>query len=327
MNQHGRTIKVFVSSTVVELSKEREAIREAVEKLPLARPVLVEEMGAVAKPIFEVMREQVAEADIFVVILGQEFSEAVRFEYAVARALGKPIFVFVKETVQRGDLLKEFLTELLRTSVIKRFKTPAELSRYATAAIANYLVDTSRRFDLVPSDLKASPYKDELEARLAKRRRDKTLCFVIMPIGKPGTREHAMSKAIFESLIKPAVELESDGNPTGLRCERADQEIRTGNIPRDIVEKLTAAEIVIADLTTRNANVFYELGVRHSLRQKTIMIAQSVRDIPFDISNYRTVIYDPTVGLVDDSIEKLRLTVKALAGVDDIKDSPVLDWI
>ena len=148
-----------------------------------------------------------------------------------------------------------------------------------------------------------------------------------MPIGKRGTRQYSVFRAIFDSFIKPAVETDDEGKPTGFRCERADQEVRTGNIPRDIIERIASAEIVVADLTTQNPNVFYELGVRHSLRQKTIMIAQSLDNIPFDISSYRTVIYDPIIGLVQESIRELRSTITALSSSDDIKDSPVMDWI
>lgn len=304
---------------------ERAAIRTALEDIPLTKPLLVEEMAAAPKPIFDSIREQIESADIFIILIGERFSEAVRVEYEVARALNKPILVFVKEITTHDDQLAKFL----KGTPIKwvTFKSTDDLVKAVKNSIISEFIRAYRRFDIHSSDFEKSDYKQKFELQLAKSRPDKSLCFVIMPIGKRGTREYKVFKAIFDSVIKPAVEINDDGKPTGLRCERADQEVRTGNIPRDIIEKLLSAEIVIADITTRNPNVFYELGVRHSLKQKTIMISQSVDDIPFDISNYRTVIYDPFVGLVEESICELRLTVKALMGSDDIKDSPVLDWV
>lgn len=318
-------IRIFVSSTFREFRNERATIRKALEDIPLTKPLLFEEMAAAPKPIFDSIREQIESADIFIILIGERFPEAVRVEYEVARALNKPILVFVKEISAREDQVVEFL----KGTPIKwsMFKTTDDLANAVKNSIITEFIRAYRRFNIDSSDFEKSDYKQEFELQLAKSKPDKSLCFVIMPIGKRGNREYKIFKAIFDSVIKPAVEIDDDGKNTGLRCERADQEVRTGNIPRDIIEKLASAEIVIADLTTRNQNVFYELGVRHSLKQKTIMIAQSVDDIPFDISNYRTVIYDPIVGLVEESIRELRLTVKALMSSDEIKDSPVLDWV
>jgi hypothetical protein len=57
------------------------------------------------------------------------------------------------------------------------------------------------------------------------------------------------------------------------------------------------------------------------------MIVQSPEDIPFDVSNYRAIIYDPTVGLAEEAIQQIRLMVKALLASNNVNDSPVLDWI
>jgi hypothetical protein len=318
-------ITVFVSSRFDEFSQERVAIRKAVEDLPLTKTWLFEASPAAGETVFEIIRGKIAEADIFIVLLGEKFSEPVRFEYEVARALNKPTLVFIKETPTREEQQSEFIKQI----PVKwaTFRSPDDLAGLVRESITDLLIQAYRRFNIAPSDFKEPGYKQEVEVGVSKSKPDKSLCFVIMPIGKQGTREYKEFKAIFDSLIKPAVEIDNNGKPTGLRCERADQEIRTGNIPKDIIEKLASAEIVIADLTTRNPNVFYELGVRHSLKQKTIMIAQSIDDIPFDVSNYRIIIYDPYVGLVEESIRELRLTVKALTVSNDIKDSPILDWI
>lgn len=320
-------ITIFVSSTMVELSQERSAIKQAVESIPIARAWLFEQSPASSEPIHETYFKAIERADIFVLVLGEKFSEPVLSEYEVARALNKPTLVFVKEVTTRDLRLEEFIQQIGSQVIYARFKSANDLIKLAQVALFNLIIDSYRRFRLTPADVKEPRYKQEVEVRTKRSRRDKRFCFVIMPIGKAGTREHKEFKAVFESLIKPSVEMDDRRKSTGLRCERADEEVKTGNIPADIIEKLASAEIVIADLTTWNPNVFYELGVRHSLRQKTIMIAQQNVDIPFDVKSYRVIFYDPHIGLADESIRELRLAIKALSSTDDIKDSPVLDWI
>jgi hypothetical protein len=289
--------------------------------------VLFEEFAAIGQPLFEVVEEEIRKADILIVLFGRRYSVNVRLEFEVARAQNIPTFVFVKETSNREQSLRDFLSHIASSVVFTSFDSSDELVDFVKSDVTQLLARMYRRFNLTALDFTESTFKQELEVSAKKLVPDEKLCFVIMPIGKEGTKEHKVFKTIFERLIKPAVELDEHGNPTGLRCERADQEIKTGNIPRDIIVKLATAEIVIADLTTRNSNVFYELGVRHALRQKTIMIAQSIDDLPFDVSNYRTLVYDPMIGFAEESIRDIRFTVKALITAKDIKDSPVLDWI
>ena len=114
----------------------------------------------------------------------------------------------------------------------------------------------------------------------------KKKCFVIMPFSSTESCTEEQWLDIFENTIKPAVE-ESGFN---YECFRASLVI--GNIIRDILENLYKADVVIADLTDRNANVFYELGVRHALKNATILIAQNIKHIPFDLNNLATLMYD-----------------------------------
>src|ERR1035437_503274 len=112
-------------------------------------------------------------------------------------------------------------------------------------------------------------------------------CFVIMPFsGIPGIATKQDWTNIFENIIKPSVE------NAGLSfiCKRS--EPVHGNIIKEIVSDLCTADAVIADLSGKNANVFYELGVRHVIKGKTILISQRRADIPSDLLNYARFIYD-----------------------------------
>jgi len=72
---------------------------------------------------------------------------------------------------------------------------------------------------------------------------------------------------------------------------RADEIIEPGNIIKDIIVNIEASNFIIADLTSQNPNVFYELGVAHSLGKKVIMISEELEDVPFDLRPYRILLY------------------------------------
>jgi CheY-like chemotaxis protein len=116
----------------------------------------------------------------------------------------------------------------------------------------------------------------------------KRKCFVIMPFSLTKSCTEAQWLDIFENMIKPAVE----ECGYGYECTRAGLSI--GNIISDILDNLNKADVVIADMTDKNPNVFYELGVRHALRNATILITQNIDDIPFDLRHYAAIKYDWT---------------------------------
>ena len=64
----------------------------------------------------------------------------------------------------------------------------------------------------------------------------------------------------------------------------------------DIVRGIVEAKVVIAEITEPNQNVFYELGYAHALKKPTILLADRSKDLPFDISGYRCLFYDNTIG-------------------------------
>ena len=119
-----------------------------------------------------------------------------------------------------------------------------------------------------------------------KKLRPKKKCFVIMPFSATTSCKQNEWLDIFENTIKPAI----DDSGFNYECSRAS--LTMGNIINDIIDNLNRSEVVIADLTDRNPNVFYELGVRHSLRNVTILITQRMDDIPFDLQPYAVIKYD-----------------------------------
>lgn len=77
------------------------------------------------------------------------------------------------------------------------------------------------------------------------------------------------------------------------------------------------ARIVIADITGRNANVFYELGLAHTVGKDVLLLTQAVSDIPFDLNRFRHIVYA-------DNMDGYELLEKELRGsIDDILKSPI----
>ncbi len=147
------------------------------------------------------------------------------------------------------------------------------------------------------------------------------VCFVISPIGKEGTEQHSQFKEVLEYVIKPAFE-DSDYK---YEVVRADDINRTGSFIKDILENIYSSHIVVADLTNQNPNVFYELGVRHSLRPRTILISQNLDDIPSDLREYRTLIYDTTAKGAITFKKKIKGFLKEINKEPERPDNPVLD--
>jgi tetratricopeptide (TPR) repeat protein len=152
------------------------------------------------------------------------------------------------------------------------------------------------------------------------------LCFVVMPFGvKPDGRGGSIDfDAVYENLIAPAVA------KAGLQPLRADQELVGGIVHKPMFERLILSDYAVADLTTANANVFYELGVRHAVRPySTVLIAAGVGGIPFDLAPDRVLPYElDAAGLpvaFDDDAERLTAALRAARQAST--DSPVFQLV
>ncbi|MFY0629728.1 MAG: response regulator transcription factor [Flavobacteriaceae bacterium] len=108
---------------------------------------------------------------------------------------------------------------------------------------------------------------------------DKEICFVIMPFG-------GHFDEYYENIYKPAIE-ESNLDPF-----RADNIYKPSTIIKDIWSLIQSSSIILADLTKKNANVFYELGLSHASKKPVIFIAESMDDVPFDLRAQRVITYN-----------------------------------
>lgn len=147
------------------------------------------------------------------------------------------------------------------------------------------------------------------------------LIFVITPIGKKGTETYKKYDAIFTTMIKPAI----DSVDPSFRIIRADHIAKPGSFIKDILKHLQSSFIVIANLTDLNPNVFYELGVRHTLSKRTIMITEDLKSLPSDLKEYRAIEYKPDITAVEEFNLNLSKCVQEILKDPDHPDNPVQD--
>jgi hypothetical protein len=93
---------------------------------------------------------------------------------------------------------------------------------------------------------------------------------------------------------------------------RADDFYTNREIMKDVWSAIYYSDVVIADCTWRNPNVFYEIGIAHTLGKQTVLIAQKIDDIPFDVRHVRSIIYEYTPRGVKEFEKKLEDTLHAL---------------
>lgn len=120
---------------------------------------------------------------------------------------------------------------------------------------------------------------------MAKEEKPKT-CFVIAPIGADGSAERIRSDQVLKHIIGPSV------RECGYEPIRADQISEPGLITSQVIQHIVDDPLVIADLTGRNPNVFYELALRHAIKKPIVQIIHSTETIPFDVAASRTVHVD-----------------------------------
>jgi tetratricopeptide (TPR) repeat protein len=162
----------------------------------------------------------------------------------------------------------------------------------------------------------------------------KPLCFVIMPFG---TKKDWISgleinfNAIYDRGIRPGIEA------AGLEPIRADEEQTGGIIHKPMFERLILCDFAVADLTTANANVFYEIGVRHAVRPATTLTIFAEKHLPpFDVNYLRSVPYamgeNNSFGeaegqkLAEVIARRLR-ELKDLQVRGEVKDSPIFQLL
>lgn len=121
-------------------------------------------------------------------------------------------------------------------------------------------------------------------------------CFIIMPISDVDGYEPGHFKRVYEYLLKPACE------KAGFKPIRADDVKRTNYIVIDILKSIIDSEMVLCDLSAKNPNVLYELGIRQAFNKPITLVKDNSTDRIFDIQGLRQLDYDQNLRI--DNVEK-----------------------
>ncbi len=119
---------------------------------------------------------------------------------------------------------------------------------------------------------------------------NKPSAFLLMPFD---------DDTIYTRFIKPLLE------EAGFDVDRADDIDSQQNILKDILESIHKSDLIVADLTGSNPNVFYELGLAHALRKPVILLTQVIDEVPFDLKSYRLLEYSTHFAHIDQAKGKL----------------------
>ena len=125
--------------------------------------------------------------------------------------------------------------------------------------------------------------------------------FVVMQFAEP-----------YDTFYKEVIQNQAEA--AGFEVTRIDEKAGPGVIFQDIQREIEQAEIVIAEITPANPNVFYELGYAHALGKPTILLARRESELPFDIRSFRVVFYNDTIGGKVEVERNLRRHLEAIAG-------------
>jgi hypothetical protein len=190
----------------------------------------------------------------------------------------------------RGENLPD--ETFLRNTLVETYGLPAEkVEEFKTIFIASLDAagllerhgDKIRILDVTGHETGTDDKSDRI------RKLEKTVtvsatdtCFVMQPFAAP-------LGSYYDRLYKPAIE------KAGLRAVRADADIfGTGKIIDQVWRGINAAKVLVAELTSRNPNVFYELGLAHALKKPVVLVSSNEADVPFDLHHIRVIYYDVT---------------------------------
>lgn len=159
--------------------------------------------------------------------------------------------------------------------------------------------------------------------------KDPDLYKVLMTEGRPASRAPVVFRLPQHQVIDPDLlsammpfagfdtvweAIQRAATANGMRSGRADITWEQPEIMQDVISLIDRAAIVVCDCTNKNPNVFYEMGIAHTLGKEVIIITQNAHDVPFDITHLRHIRYLPNREGVDDLAKQLTARIQAIRG-------------
>jgi len=323
-------LSVYIASTQTDLADHRDAVKAVIPTLrgdddyPWYKCTSVEYRTSDATPSLDEYYSALDGASIVVLLIGWRYGfipegsekSVLELEYERAVESNKSVICYVIDErypipprlLEHGEgaaRLKLFKERLKRERTVDTFSTPEDLARKVAVDLTRYYTFSIDRTaediiarprleselrDCEETNKRLTAIIDSLRQRLNNKvpaepiwttrnfEIDSSLCFVLMPFGDRFFQ-------IYEQAVAPAAE------SAGLRCMHAGEIFNNREIVEDIWESICIAQVIVADVTDRNPNVFYELGICHTLGKEVVVVTQRGDDVPFDIRHRRYIEY------------------------------------
>ena len=159
-----------------------------------------------------------------------------------------------------------------------------------------------------------------MEEKIENNNLQKKTCFIITPIGSEGSETRREIEGIIDEAINPV--LKEMGYEEDNVSHRKNN---VSSIPSDVVKSVYESDLCIANLSGNNANVMYELALRHSAGKQVIIITQDVSSLPFDINVQRAIEYKNDMQGALELKEELRNKIKYIEEHPDEISNPIYD--
>jgi nucleoside 2-deoxyribosyltransferase len=132
-------------------------------------------------------------------------------------------------------------------------------------------------------------------------------CYIIGPIDKPESLKRKWADFIMKEVIKPIV----------MECgyeapQRSDKDLSQALIMIGVIQQMLDADLVFADLSYRNANAYYELGIRHCIQKPVIHLIKKKQSPPFDLKDHRVIFIDWDSKMIQEAQEAIKERIRAI---------------
>ena len=307
-------VNVFISSTERDLSSYRWAARDGIIQAEMF-PIMRESFTATSKDPISVSKEMIDQSEIFVGIYALSYGGTphgyqtswTEFEYDYAVSSGKEHFlIFLLHDSAHANWPQEHVDTGERAARLTEFK-----AKLAQKHMYNFFTNEQELFSMVSEFLRRPPFSQIGSDRLVIK--------PLLGLPKPNSQYNADVFVIMPFLdnMRPIYDdhIAKVMGDLGLTVKRGDDFFTNQAIVEDIWSATNNARLIIADCTHKNPNVFYELGISHTLGKDTIVITQSETDIPFDIRHFRYIKYEYTPRGMQEFEGRLKEAAKRILGL------------
>lgn len=285
-NIMNKKLQVFVSSTYIDLIEERQATVHAI--LDAGHIPAGMELFKAGKSQVKAIQHWIDESDVYILILGGRYGSIeeksglsyIELEYRYALSKNMPVFAIVLGDEflfeKAASCGKNIIFEKEHKYRYNSFKDKVESN---VIKIVNNLNQISDAIHLQLNNILNDPNYNLIGWSKNMSNNNKISIFIVMPFSETWSDEtYDIIKEVCDNL---------DAN-----LNRVDEILGSQSIYNDIITNIIESDIIIADITVKNANVFYELGYAHALKKNVILIRQPHDDVPFDITQFRYIEYE-----------------------------------